>query len=181
MNGREPSGRGQADLIVTIPASLASGAHQAGEESQLVVYLAARAIDPRGSGRVPTSAVAAACERIFSARQFRRLLGSPGGERYWERDRHLLRLRAAGRIAASYPEEVLISRHARRFPLELLNSRPRRGAALVAAMLACVDTPCSNVFISRFASVDRQTVSRWMHDPAIKANVLERVPESATR
>lgn len=38
--------------VVQIPAILAAPAHSLCEESELVVYLAARALDARGSGRV---------------------------------------------------------------------------------------------------------------------------------
>lgn len=163
-------------LTVTIPAALASGAHQAGEESALIVFLCARALDARGSGRVLISGVKEECEALFCGRQLRRILESREGGRYWTRDRSFLRLHSEARILVSYPGEVLSSAGAVRFPLALLDSRTRRGAALLAAVLAGIDKPRSNQFIGRFAGVDRKTISRWMKDPVIAGSILQRTP-----
>jgi hypothetical protein len=164
-----------------IPACLASGAHQMGEESQLVVFVAARALDRGGAGRVPIQDVRHATGPLFSARQLGRVLMQPESARYWELDRWFLRLRSERSILASFPCEVLRSDHARRLPLAILDSRPRRGAALLAAVLAGIEAPRSNAFVSLFAGVDRKTISRWMKDPVVRDEMLQRLPAWSER
>lgn len=166
-------------LRVTIPGALASGAHQLGEESALIVYVAARALDVAGSGRVTRTAVLEVCAALFSRKQLQRTLVSGPGERYWELEPHFLRLLSVAAIVCSYHCPVLGSVVAARFPLALLDTRQRRGAALLAAVLTGIEVPRANQFISRFAGVDRKTVSRWMKDPVIAKQILLRVPQWA--
>lgn len=163
-------------LRVTIPAALASGAHQLGEESQLIVFVTARALDPRGSGRVEIPALSAALQSVFSARQVRRIFNSLEGKRYWEGEARFLRLQSTMNILQSFDCEILPSLAAARFPLAVLNTRSRRGAALLAAILTGIDVPRSNHFVNRFARVDRKTVGRWMRDPIISSEILLRAP-----
>ncbi len=146
-----------------------------------MVFVAARALDGDGAGRVPLHDVRRACCELFSARQLERVLRQPESKRYWEVERRFLRLRSERSILASFPCEVLNSDHARRLPLSVLDSRPRRGAALLSAVLAGIDAPRSNAFVSRFAAVDRKTVSRWMKDPVVRDQILLRVPAWSTR
>jgi hypothetical protein len=99
--------------------------------------------------------------------------------RYWDVEPRFLRLHSSEAVVCSFPCEVLASNRAVRLEAALLNSRQRRGAALLAAVLAGTEAPRSNAFISRFAGVDRQTVSRWMEDPVVRGEILRRVPERA--
>ena len=168
-----------SSLMVTIPAAVASGSHQLGEESPLVLFAAARALDGAGSGRVRLDDLWAEVTALFSRKQFDRVINSEQGARYWEHDRFFLRLRSSASIVQTFPCEILPSLAAARFPLALLNTRPRRGAALLAAMLAGIDVPRSNQFINRFAGVDRKTVARWMRDPVIAEQILLRIPQWA--
>lgn len=170
----------KTDLVVIIPACLASGAHQMGEESSLVLFVAARALDRQGSGRVRLDDIRRACRDLFSSRQLARVLSDPASIRYWELEARFLRLRSQAAIVKSFPCEILLSEHARKFPLAILNSRPGRGAALLSAILAGIDRPRSNAFVSRFGGVDRKTVSRWMDDAVIKEHILQRVPAWTT-
>lgn len=168
------------DVVVTFPAALASGAHQAGEESVFLVYRVARALDPRGSSRTQLAAVDRVCSSLFSRKQYRRILDDPRGRRYWTMEGEHLVLRAEAAILRSFvPEyEILNSRAALSFPVTLLNNRQRRGAAVLAAVLAGT-TLVSNAFISRFTKVDRGTISGWQTDPTIRDHILARTPEFA--
>ena len=168
-------------LTITIPASLASGAHQGGEESLFVISRVARALDSGGSSRASLDALEVACETIFSAKQYRRLLDDSRGERYWTKEPRSLVMRSEARVLESLAadREVLRSRAAASFPIELLNTRQRRGAALLAAILAGNTEPVSNAFISRYARVDRGTIGGWMRDPVIRDQILVRHHEFA--
>ena len=88
-------------LTVSIPASLASGAHQAGEESELFVYLLARAIDCRGSGRVWEVALLDAAEEMMSRKNAMRVLQTACSARYWRLDGAWVALVGAERLTAS--------------------------------------------------------------------------------
>ena len=168
-------------LNIVIPASLASGAHQAGEESWFVISRVARALDPGGSSRASLDALQATCETIFSRKQYQRLMEDSRGERYWTKEPRSLLLRAEARVLASHAaqREILLSPAAAAFPLELLNTRQRRGAAILAAMLSGNSNPVSNAFINRVARVDRGTIRGWMRDQVISDQILLRHHEFA--
>lgn len=164
------------DVTITLPASLAAAAHQLGEDASFVAYGTARALDSRGSGRVWLDDLADALTDVFSARQVRRIIGAQN--RYFEVEGRRARLSGQQVIIEGLPEglDLFFSRHSRSFPLRLLDSRPRRGAALVAAALAGVDNPRSNAFLSRFVGVDRKTIAVWLRDPVIRDQILDKVP-----
>lgn len=167
-------------VTVRIPAQLASFAHRSGEESEAIVYLVARALDrPSGTGRVAVDRVVRACSAAFSAKQIRRVLEGEAGMRYWSIEGETLVLRASQRVLASFELEPFDSAAAISYPLEILHSRPRRGAALFAAIVATPGAPRSWAFIARFAGVDRGTVRRWRRDPAIRRDIFKRVPQWA--
>jgi len=171
----------ECGLDIVIPASLASGAHQAGEESLFVISRVARALDPGGSSRASLDDLEALCETIFSRKQYGRLMADSRGERYWTKEPRSLLLRSEAKVLASHAaeREILASRAALTFPIEVLDTRPRRGAAILAAMLAGNTDPISHAFIQRFARVDRGTIGRWMRDTVISDQILARHAEYA--
>lgn len=131
---------GATDLEVTIPACLASGAHQLGESS-LVLFEAARALDRRGSGRVQRDHIRDACRTLFSSRQFGRILADPASARYWKLEERFLQLRSEAAIVKSYPKDRLVlgrgDYHSRPEPL-LYGWKPvapRTGASLTEARI----------------------------------------------
>lgn len=166
-------------LSLTIPAALASGALQSGEGSELLLYLLARELDPRGSGRVEAASVSQQGQLMFGRKQIGRVLGGPKGRRYWLVDAGWLRLIGVQRVVQSYDGEIVDARHGVSFRIEMLNTRQRRGAALFAAVVGGSDRPRSRAFIARFAGVDRKTLARWQRDPVIRAEILNRCEEWA--
>lgn len=168
-------------MRISIPSILASGAHQAGEETELVIFCVARALDASGSGRVEAEPVKRACLPLFTDRHCRRLFDPELRVRYWERDRQYLKLRSEASIVASFEGELLCGPSALVFDLSLLDSRARRGAALLAAILAGVHDPRSQLFIQKFSRVDRKTISRWMKDDTISTLILSREPRWANQ
>lgn len=168
-------------MKISIPSTLASGAHQAGEETELVIFCAARALDRAGSGRVEAETIRRACSSLFTERHSRRLFDPNLHVRYWERDRHYVKLNSEAAIVASFEGQLLLKPSALVIELSLLDSRPRRGAALLAAILAGVDDPRSNLFIRNFSRVDRKTIGRWMNDDTISTYILAREPRWASQ
>lgn len=71
---------------------LPPGGHQLGEDSQYLAWATARAMDPRGSGRMSYDAIAQELSFAFSKRQIGRILGSIKGERWWDVELDSLRL-----------------------------------------------------------------------------------------
>jgi hypothetical protein len=173
---RDPDGW----LIVEIPATLASGAHQAGEESELTLYLVARALDTAGAGRVETRAAASELRKAFSPKQLGRILRGEKGRRYWEVEPAFLRLRSQEKIRQSFERRLVDSHLGRAFPVSVLDCRARRGAALFAAVMGSQAGPRSNEFVDRYTRVDRKTVARWLKDPVIRDVILlGKVPQWA--
>ncbi len=168
-------------MKIRVPSILASGAHQLGEESELILFCLMRAVDAEGCGRVIESEVTREATKLWSNRHVHRLLQGEPGTRYWEPDRHFVRLQSERRIILSYECEVLQSSYCKEFDTELLTTRARRGAALLAAVLAGHQMPRSRQFIDRYAGVDRGTVTRWMDDDVITTYLLVRHEEWAER
>lgn len=144
-------------LVIQVPACLAAPVHWSAEESEFLLYLSARALDPYGAGRVPIEALCAELAGLWSPKQFKRLLTSKKSARYWEMDRGFLRLHGIASIVTSFPE-CFPSSKALYFPLSFLHSRQRRGAALLAPLVATADAPRSIAFVERFTGVNRKTV-----------------------
>jgi hypothetical protein len=129
---------------VRIPAALASFAHRSGEESELIVFRVARALDRHsGTGRVAEGCLVEACGAAFSRKQTLRVLHGGAGRRYWVLDGDSVVLRSGRKILESFSLEPYDSLAARSFDLSLLNTRPRRGAALLAAITAAEGAPRS--------------------------------------
>lgn len=165
-------------LCINIPAALASGAHQKGEEAELVVYRVARALDTAGSGRVSKEEVSRELRHAYRGGKLDRVFERAGGKRYWTLDRGFLALRAEGTVFASFDCEVLDSSHVLALSLRWLDSRPRRNAAVLAAMLGNPN-PRSNAFVQRFSRVDRKTIYAWRKDEVIRTRILIHWPEWA--
>lgn len=176
---RRPIRRDDAGkLIIQVPAVLSAPAHRAGKESELIVYLAARALDEAGSGRVPSETVRRELRSCWSAKHLARILSSDKSLRYWEPAGTNLLLRRAGAVLASFPpESTSLWRAAMSFSVAVLDTRQQRGAALLAPVLAFTESPRSNEFLHRFAGVDPQTVSRWQKDPVIRRHILSKCPQ----
>lgn len=167
-------------IEIRIPSTLASFAHRSGEESELIVYRVARAMDRHaGTGRVPEQQLVAVCGQAFSRKQSLRILEGELGQRYWHLEGGSVVLRAARKVLDSFSIEAYEVAGARSFDLGLLDTRPRRGAALLAAIVATDGAPRSWAFVSRFAGVDRGTVRRWIKDPVIREQILDKVPQWA--
>ncbi len=174
---RDPDGW----LRVLIPAQLASGAHQTGEETEFIVYLVARALDTRGEGRVETLGVARELRQAISGKQLNRAIAGEKGRRYWEVEGPWLRLRAQVRILESFECELVNSDLGREFPVSVLDNRKRRGAALFSAIVAGHDAPRTNEFIHTVAKIDRKTLAGWVADPVIRRHILRKEPQWASR
>lgn len=167
--------------MVQIPAVLAAPAHSCGEESELIVYLAARALDPNGSGRTPREVLVRELLHCWSAKQLGRVIHGAKGCRYWEVEERFLRLRSASEVLNSFRASLIIdSPDAVSFSLGILDSRPRPGAALCAAVVALTGRPRSNAFAARFTSVDRGTRGRWLNDPVIRNEILSKARQWTT-
>lgn len=141
----------------------------------MIVYLVARALDrPSGTGRVPVRRLTRECSRAFSEKQAGRILRGDAGRRYWSFEGDTVLLRASRNVLTSFSIEAFDSIAAVSFPLDALNSRPRRGAALFVAIVATPNAPRSWAFIDRFAGVDRGTVRRWHRDAGIRRDILRK-------
>ena len=103
-----------------------------------------------------------------------RVLVHPLGNIFWEHDREFLRLRSASTIISTTGCELPSTTSARRFPVCVLDTRQRRGAAIAAAVVADQGAPRSWHFIRRFTFIDRATVRGWLKDPVIVENILAR-------
>lgn len=162
-------------LYITIPAALASGAHQQGEEAELFAYLVARALDAKGSGRVDKLALAREIQHAYKGGKVHRLFERPGGRRYWASEGPTLRLHGQAAILESFSCELLRSDMALTLSVAHLDTRPRRNAAMLAAVLAGQTDPRSAEFIQRFARVDRKTWNAWQADPVIRRRILRKL------
>lgn len=160
---------------MTLPAVLASGAHRCGEEAEFVVYQVARALDVAGSGRVPMLDVARELRVAYRGGKTGRLFERAGGCRWWELEGAVLRLRSQATILASFACEVIRSDLGRQFSMRQLDTRPRRNAAVLAAVLSGMGGPRSQEFIRRFAKVDRGTLRRWEKDEVIRREILRKL------
>jgi hypothetical protein len=161
-------------LVVKFEAPLASLAHQGGAESQYLAYAIARALDVAGSGRVLQSQVKVELAGTMSGVQTGRVLAHPKGRTFWHVDRQYLQLHAAELITLRSRFELPSTTTARAFPLCLLDSRQRRGAAIAVPIVADQGAPRSFHYISRFTRIDHNTVRGWLKDPVILDQILRR-------
>ena len=178
---RGPRRDAEGSLLVEFTAAMASGAHQEGEEAQYVVYQVARALDAAGSGRVSAMDVARELRTVYRGGKIARVLGHAKGERYWLCTGTSLVLHSQVAIVESFEDELPQATGGVTFALRSLDTRPRRDAALLAAVVACVDEPRSRAFVERFTRVDRKTVAEWMKDEVIRSQILRKLPEWAAR
>ena len=163
--------RAESGLEIVLHAPLAAAAHKLGDESQYIVWATARAMDPRGSGRVSYDAIARELSSAFSKKQIGRILRSTKGQRWWDLELDYLRLTGQEALLEGFEVELPVAIGSRRFLLADLDTRPRRTAALLAAVVAG-EGPRSYAFISRFCGVDRSTIRRLLRDEFISAHIL---------
>ena len=176
MPRRNPGGA----LIITMPARLASGAMQKGEHGVVLDYAVGRALDADGAGRVLTLDVARELRRIYRGRHIARWVEHPKGMRYWAVDRQYLVLRGLAAVLESFECELPDNDLAVSLPATLLDVPRRRNAFLLAAVVAGGGRHLSREYVTRFARVDRKTLSGWKRDPTIWDDILRWEPRWAT-
>lgn len=167
-----------AALVIDLHAPFAAPANLLGEESQYIAWSAARALDPRGSGRVRTDDFINTLCLAWSRKQAIRILKSAKAARWWELEPNFVRLAGQEPVLNSFEVELPSAIQGLAFRLADLNTRPRRTAALVAAVVGDV-APRSLAYIQRFCGVDRNTLYRLRKDPFIASHILRVKPEWA--
>lgn len=156
---------------ITIPAILASGAGQSGEQSPFIVSRIARSLDIDGShGHVDISVMRATLATLYTGQRIRELLTS--NRWYKVGDGRLWRI-ADNKVVATFEGqcELLHSPQAITFALSVLTTRPRRNAAVAAAVLVAPEARGVG-FALRYAGVDRKTLRTWRKDPFIARHIL---------
>lgn len=98
--------------------------------------------------------------------------------RWWELEPNFVRLAGQETVLNSFEVELPNAMQGLTFHLADVNSRPRRTAALVAAVVGDV-APRSLAYIHRFCGVDRSTLYRLRKDPFIASHILRVKPEWA--
>lgn len=170
---------GAGNLVITVPARLASGAMQSGEHGCVLVYAVAQALDVKGSGRVLIQDVAREVRVIYRGRHVARWLEHPKAGRYWWIDRQYLVLKGIRTVLDSFECELPDNGLAVSVSMGALDLPRRRNPFLLAAVMAGADHYRSRAFVQRFARVDRKTLSYWKRDPVIWDKILGWAPRWA--
>ncbi len=163
-----------------LPARLASGAQQSGEHAQVFIYAIARALDTDGSGRVAVLDVARELRLAYRGNRIARWLEHEKSARYWTVDRQYLRIHGIVKVLESFECELPDNDFGIQLSTRWLDTRSRRGAALLAAVLAGMEMPRSRDFIWKFTRVDRKTISAWRRDRIVGTQILRSMPQWAT-
>ncbi len=169
---RRPRRDNDGNLVVTMPARLASGAMQSGEHGPVLIYAVAQALDATGSGRALIQDVARELRVVYRGRHVARWLEHPKAGRYWRVDRQYLVLRGMRAVLDSFECELPDNGLAIHVSMGLLDFPRRRNAFLLAAVMAGADHYRSRAFVEKFARVNRKTLGLWKRDPVIWDQLL---------
>ncbi len=172
---RPPRRTRDGSLVVVIPAALAGAALRSDEVPELVAFLVASALDTDHSGIVSLADLRRELRHLMSEDRARHLIHGDKMRRYASCEGSVLRLRGRAELICSFEVEVLSRTDSIGLPVWSLDSRARRGAALLASVLATARAkPRSYKFIARFTTVDRGTIYRWLRDPVVSRHILRR-------
>lgn len=175
----QPRRTADGSLVVGIPASLAGAALRSNEVPECVAFLVASALDTEHRGQVEFEKLRAELKGVMSEDRVRHVLNGDKMRRYGQREGRFFRLTGRAGLICSFEVEVevLPRTDGIALPLVTLNTRARRGAALLASVLATARAkPRSQRFISRFTGVDRGTIYRWLRDPIVSRHMLRCSP-----